>query len=198
MDTTFLYGAQFYRPPHPPRNIRARELGRMAREFGFNTIKLFAQWSLINRSEGFYDFEEIAEILHECTRLNLKVVINTIIENAPYWLEQRYPEAHYVDAHGHAQWLGGNSNTQSGGHPGLCLTHAGAWRHRIICELWRVHVWARQHFFCMIAGMNLIWNQSGIRWYGPTAVIPCVAIVPLHFMPFAPGCNSVMAPLLKD
>jgi len=126
MDTTFLYGAQFYRPPHPPRNIRARELERMAREFGFNTIKLFAQWSLINRSEGFYDFEEIAEILHECTRLNLKVVINTIIENAPYWLEQRYPEARYVDAHGHAQWLGGNSNTQSGGHPGLCLTHAGA------------------------------------------------------------------------
>src|SRR3982074_1237620 len=126
MNAAFPYGAQFYRPPHPPRNIRARELERMAREFGFNTIKLFAQWSLINRSEGFYDFEECPEILHERTRLGLKVVINTILENAPYWLEQRYQEARYVDAHGQAQWLGGNSNTQSGGHPGLCLTHAGA------------------------------------------------------------------------
>jgi len=125
MQAKFLYGAQFYRPPHPPRNMRARELERIALELGFNTIKLFAQWNLINRREGYYDFEEIAEILDACARLELKVVINTIMENAPYWLEQRFPEARYVDAHGRAQSLGGNSNTQSGGHPGLCLTHAG-------------------------------------------------------------------------
>jgi beta-galactosidase len=121
----FLYGVQFYRPPHPPRNMRPRELERIARELGFNTIKLFAQWGMINRREGSYDFEEIAEILDICARLDLKVVINTILENAPYWLEQRFPEARYVDAHGRARSLGGNSNTQSGGHPGLCLTHAG-------------------------------------------------------------------------
>src|SRR3979411_1620028 len=126
MRANFVYGAQFYRPPHPPRDIRVRELERIARELNFNTIKLFAEWSFINRRESFYDFEEVAEILHECARLGLKVVINTILENAPYWLEQRYPEARYVNAHGQAQLLGGNSNTQSGGHPGLCLTHAGA------------------------------------------------------------------------
>src|SRR5260370_19639226 len=103
--------------------MRARELERIAQELGFNTIKLFAQWNLINRREGYYDFEEIAEILDACARLELKVVINTIMENAPYWLEQGLPEASYVDAHGGEQSLGGNRNEESARPPGLPLTH---------------------------------------------------------------------------
>src|SRR5260370_7930025 len=99
--------------------MRARELERIAQELGFNTIKLFAQWNLINRREGYYDFEEIAEILDACARLELKVVINTIMENAPYWLEQRFPEAPYVHAHVRAQSLRINTNTQSGRHSAL-------------------------------------------------------------------------------
>src|SRR5258708_32699735 len=110
MDATFLYGAQFYGPPHPARNIRVRELERIAHEFGFNTIKLFAQWSLINRREGFYDFEEIAEILHEATRLGLKVVGNTILENPPYWLEHAYPKARSLDLTDQGTVLSGNTN----------------------------------------------------------------------------------------
>src|SRR5260370_40562827 len=105
--------------------MRDGELERFAQELGFNSIKLVAQWNLINRREGYYDFEEIAEILDACARLELKVVINTIMENAPYWLEQRFPEARYVDAHRRAPSLGGNSDTESGGPRGICLRHAG-------------------------------------------------------------------------
>ncbi len=119
----FLYGAQFFRPPNPPRAERARDLKRLAEELKFNVIKIWPMWNWCNPEEGIYVFDEVEEIFAECDKLGVKVVVNTILENAPYWLDRKYPEARYVNANGRAITLGGNSNTQSGGHPGLCLDH---------------------------------------------------------------------------
>ncbi len=51
----------------------------------------------------------------------LEVVINTIIENAPYWLEERRPDARYVDSEDRPVHLTAAMNTPGGGWPGLCF-----------------------------------------------------------------------------
>ena len=117
----FLYGAQYFRPPNPARADHRVHLTKIRKELKFNLIKLWAMWNYCHIKEDKYDFSELEEIMNICDELELKVIINTILENSPYWLERKYPEARYTDAKGMNIILGGNSNTQSGGHPGLCL-----------------------------------------------------------------------------
>lgn len=137
----FPYGVQFYRPPNPPEGEREKDLEHIAKDLKFNTVKIWAMWAWTNPREGEFDFAELEEIMTICDRLGLKVVVNTILENAPYWLEKKYPDARYVNAYGQAISLGGNSNTPSGGHPGLCLNYpqvvkaAGDWLRRLARRL---------------------------------------------------------------
>jgi beta-galactosidase GanA len=113
-------GAQYYRPPNPPREDWRRDLERM-KSAGMNTVKLWACWSWINSSERVFDFEDLAELLDYAGEIGLDVVVNTIIENAPYWLEQNAPEAHYRDHEGGEVRLTAAMNTPGGGWPGLCF-----------------------------------------------------------------------------
>jgi beta-galactosidase GanA len=55
----------------------------------------------------------------------LGVVINTILENTPYSLESRWPEARYRDHEDRPVALTAAMNTPGGGWPGLCFDHAG-------------------------------------------------------------------------
>jgi beta-galactosidase GanA len=113
-------GAQYYRPPNPPRADWERDLRRM-RELGFTTIKLWACWSHMHRYDDSIDFGELDELMERAESVGLRVIINTILENAPYWLERRAPQARYVDAEGRAVELGAAINTPGGGWPGLCF-----------------------------------------------------------------------------
>jgi beta-galactosidase GanA len=113
-------GAQYYRPPNPPRDDWNRDLRRM-RELGFTTVKLWACWSWMHRADGSIDFGELDELMDLAQGAGLRVVVNTILENAPYWLEREAPKARYVDAQGRAVELGAAINTPGGGWPGLCF-----------------------------------------------------------------------------
>ncbi|HEX4444120.1 MAG TPA: beta-galactosidase [Galbitalea sp.] len=116
-------GAQYYRPPNPPREDWRRDLERM-KSAGMNTVKFWGCWSWIDQGEGHYDFEDLAELLDFAGELGLDVVINTIIENAPYWLERRAPQARYRDQDGREIHLTAAMNTPGGGWPGLCFDNA--------------------------------------------------------------------------
>ena len=121
-----VVGAQYYRPPNPPREDWARDL-RMMRDAGMNTVKFWACWSWINGTEGQFDFADLDELMDLARANDLDVVINTIIENAPYWLETGHPNARYVDQEGHALHLTAAMNTPGGGWPGLCFDNDAAW-----------------------------------------------------------------------
>jgi beta-galactosidase GanA len=116
-------GAQYYRPPNPPREDWRRDLERMSAA-GLNTVKLWACWSWINSAEGRFDLDDLQELLDHAGDLGLDVVINTIIENAPYWLEERAPHARYRDQDDRAIQLTAAMNTPGGGWPGLCFDNA--------------------------------------------------------------------------
>lgn len=120
----FVYGTQFHRPPNPPRHERTAALEQIAGPLGFNTIKIWTMWNWCNPAPGVYDFEELDEIMDTCDRLGLHVIINTILETAPYWLGEQHPDARYVNADLEPLNLRGRSSDPNGGWPGLCLDHA--------------------------------------------------------------------------
>jgi beta-galactosidase GanA len=121
-----ILGAQYYRPPNPPRSDWNRDLGRM-RDAGLTTVKYWACWSWMGASPGSIDFADLDELMDLAHRHDLGVVVNTILENAPYRLEQRWPEARYLDHQDRPVALTAAMNTPGGGWPGLCFDHPGVW-----------------------------------------------------------------------
>jgi beta-galactosidase GanA len=118
-------GAQYFRPPNPPRADWARDLRRM-REAGFTTVKLWAVWGWMHHPNGAIDFDELDELLDLAAENELRVVVNTILESAPYWLQHRTPEARYLDHEGRPVHLTAGMTEPGGGWPGLCLHHPSA------------------------------------------------------------------------
>jgi beta-galactosidase GanA len=123
MSNEIVIGAQYYRPPNPPRADWERDLQRMV-ELGMNTVKFWACWSWMNPERARFDFEYLDILLDISDRVGLQVVLNVILEDAPYWLEEAHPEARYCDAEGREIQLGAAMNTPGGGWPGLCFDNA--------------------------------------------------------------------------
>ena len=96
------------------------------KKLGFNIIKIFAEWNWMNHEEGKNDFEELIEIIEKARDLEIYVDINTRLEQAPYWVAEKYPDSYYVDGRNVKTELQARSNTPTGGWPGLCFDHPGA------------------------------------------------------------------------
>jgi beta-galactosidase GanA len=54
---SIVIGAQYYRPPNPPRSDWERDLQLMANS-GMNTVKFWACWSWMNPERDRFDFED--------------------------------------------------------------------------------------------------------------------------------------------
>jgi len=121
----FVFGTQYFRPPNPPRSDWDRDLA-LIRGHGMNTIKVWACWSWMHRSPETVSFEELDELMNLACQHDLDVVVNLILENAPYWLERDAPHCRYVDHEGHAFALTAAMNTPGGGWPGLCFDNQEA------------------------------------------------------------------------
>jgi Beta-galactosidase len=115
-----VFGTQYYRPPFPNREARNRDLNLIAAS-GMNTVKLWAVWSWIERSNGAYYFDDLDELVQLCGAKGLQIVINIVPEGAPYWLERLHLDARYKAENGFALEFSGAANLPSGGWPGLCL-----------------------------------------------------------------------------
>jgi beta-galactosidase GanA len=120
----FIYGAEFFRPPNPPRALRHEMLKAIANEHKFNIIRIYCSWVYLNPEPGKFDFTEIEEVLSDCDQLGMKVLMGAVIEEAPYWLEAAHPESRFVDALGVPQRLQTASINMSGGWPSLCMDWA--------------------------------------------------------------------------
>jgi beta-galactosidase GanA len=118
-----VFGTQYYRPPFPDRNAWSADLDLIVAS-GMNTVKLWAVWSWIERTAGFYYFEDLDELMELCRAKGLQVVINVIPEGSPYWLERLHPDARYRSHDGLVLEFSGAANMPSGGWPGLCRDKA--------------------------------------------------------------------------
>ncbi|MFH0796344.1 MAG: beta-galactosidase [Candidatus Omnitrophota bacterium] len=119
----FYYGVAYFRPPNPPRQQHRFHLTKIKRELKFYLIRIRMQWNAIHQQKNRFVWDEYDEIFNICEELGLRVLLETNIENAPYWLERAHPESRYVSANGQVLELGPYDSTQFGGYPGLCFHH---------------------------------------------------------------------------
>jgi beta-galactosidase GanA len=120
MDTKrIIFGTQYYRPPFPDETAWKTDLELIAGS-GFNTVKLWAIWSWIERAQGKFHFDDLDALMDLCHTKRLQTVINIIPEGAPYWLERLHPDARYTSNEGVTLAFSGAANMPSGGWPGLC------------------------------------------------------------------------------
>jgi beta-galactosidase GanA len=94
------------------------------RSHGMNTVKYLASWSWIHRAPGSFAFDELDELMDLAHANGLAVVLNVMLENAPYWLEHQVGHARYHDHEGRPFPLTAAVNTPAGGWPGLCFDNA--------------------------------------------------------------------------
>jgi beta-galactosidase GanA len=161
----FVYGAQYYRPPTPPRAERKKDIMNI-RKLGFNTIKIQAMWNWVNPQPDIFDFEEIHEIMDAADQNGIGVIILTNLENCPYWLAEKHPDARYVGSDGEVIHLQSTGGCPSGGWPGLCFDNepvreaAGKFLKRMAEEfkrhpaLFRWHAWEEPHLEPIPAGIR--------------------------------------------
>ncbi|MFN8009103.1 MAG: beta-galactosidase [Terriglobia bacterium] len=117
----FLYGTAFYRPPNPPRAQRREMLRAIAKDYGFNIIRIYPGWDYYNPAPGVFVFDDVDEVMRYCDEFGIKVLMGLVLESGPWWLEQAHPETRYVDAKGSPQRLEGSGNNMTGGWPSLCM-----------------------------------------------------------------------------
>lgn len=115
----FPYGAQYYRTPNPPESEWDKDFAEMARQ-GFTIAKIWAMWSYIHTDEDSFDFTHFDHLFKIADKHGIKLMINTILENAPYWLAAKYPDARYTASDGQKFSPIARANTPGGGWPGLC------------------------------------------------------------------------------
>jgi len=121
----FLFGAQYYRAPTPEPECWPQDLARM-RELGFTDVKFWVQWRWSHRAPDTFFFDDLDQLMDLAAANELRVTLNTILDVAPVWLYERYPDARQLDNAGHVVEPYAVSHRQLGGHPGPCYNHAGA------------------------------------------------------------------------
>ena len=114
-----FYGAQYFRPPFPPRDRWCADFTNM-KKLGFNLVKFWAVWNCIELEPGTYDFSVLDELVSLSEKHGLDVVINIIPEGAPYWTFDGNIRNLYKTADGQVVEYGGPANIPSAGWPGRC------------------------------------------------------------------------------
>jgi beta-galactosidase GanA len=116
---TFTFGAQYLRGLTPDRADWDRDMSVM-RSLGFNTIRAWLVWGVLEPEEGKIDLESLSYFLDCAGKHGLRVIFLFHLHGTPEWAIRKHPEYWYTDERGNAFEPSARSNTPSGGWPGLC------------------------------------------------------------------------------
>lgn len=116
----YPYGVAYYRPVTPLPRYWDKDLKNI-RDCGFNSIRVSAFWSRIEKEEGVYDYTEFDSIVSAAGKYGLKVLMTLYIVNMPEWMFVKYQDARMVSAAGRVQYSEHHPDAVAGGWPGLCM-----------------------------------------------------------------------------
>lgn len=126
MKTNFIpMGFQYYRAPTPAQSEWEKDLKNI-KKWGYNTVKYWIQWRWNEPKQGEYDFSDIDRLMDLAHAYGLKVVLNTILEVTPVWLDRDYPDCAMISARGEKVKGYASEYRQIGGMPGPCYHHEKA------------------------------------------------------------------------
>lgn len=121
----FAFGCQYLRGMTPGRDCWARDMATM-RHLGFNTIRAWLVWGVLEPACGEVDLEYLQTFLDLARRNELRVIGLFHLHGAPEWAIRTHRACWYVDETGRAFEPSARPNTPSGGWPGLCPDHLPA------------------------------------------------------------------------
>jgi len=119
----FVFGAQYLRGMTPPPEDWDGDMAMM-REMGFNTIRAWLVWGVLEPRKGRVDLASLDKFLDLAGKHDLKTGFLFHLRGAPEWAVRAHRDYWYVDKRGRRFEPVTRNNTPSGGWPGLCPDHA--------------------------------------------------------------------------
>ncbi len=94
------------------------------RRHGFNTIRAWLVWGVMEPFPGRIDFDYLVSFLDLAESHALKAILLFHLHGCPEWACRKHKPYWYVDPRGRSFEPSQRANTPSGGWPGLCPDHA--------------------------------------------------------------------------
>ncbi len=151
------FGTQYYRPPFPNQRYWEDDFKRI-RDSGLNCVQLWLLWSWIEAKPKKFIFDDYDRLADLAEKTGLNLVLSTIAEVQPYWIEREVPDCALVTNMGQKVVSSNRNEIHFGITPGGCFDHPEV--HRMMMSFIRKTV---SHFKDRrnIAGWDC-WNE--IRW----------------------------------
>src|SRR5437667_11692229 len=118
-DPVFPFGAVYFRKSNPPEQDWERDHKTAAR-MGVNIFRHWFMWASIENSPGQYDWRDYDRMVELEGQNRIKVVIAEIVNGAPEWMWDKYPQARRVGSAGEESYPGVSGSSATGSAP-LCL-----------------------------------------------------------------------------
>lgn len=161
-DPVFPFGAVYFRKSNPPAADWEKD-HRTAAALGINVFRHWFLWASIENSPGRYDWRDYDRMVELEDRNHIKVIIAEIMNGAPEWMWDRYPQARHLGADGSEGFPSVASGSATGNAP-LSLDddavrdRAGRFLSALV-ERYRDHP--------SVMGYD-VWNEGGLADdYGP-------------------------------
>jgi beta-galactosidase len=117
-----FYGAQYYRPPTPPEKFWEKDFMNM-KNARFNILKFWPMWRWHNPEQGKYNWDDLDKLMKLSEKYGFKVILNIILDTAPAWFIQKYPDCRIINARGIPLQPVDDGSRQIGGYNVVCCHH---------------------------------------------------------------------------
>jgi beta-galactosidase len=118
-DPVYPFGAVYFRKSNPPEQDWARD-HKTAAQMGVNVFRHWFMWASIENAPGKYDWHDYDRMVELEGQNHIKVVIAEIVNGAPEWMWDKYPQARHVDSSGSEGYPSVSNSSATSSAP-LCL-----------------------------------------------------------------------------
>jgi beta-galactosidase len=118
-DPVFPFGAVYFRKSSPPEQDWQRD-HETAAKLGVNIFRHWFLWASVENSPGKFDWRDYDRVVELEAQNHIKVVVAEIVNGAPEWMWDKYPEARHVDAQGNQSYPTVATGSATGNAP-MCL-----------------------------------------------------------------------------
>ena len=115
-------GTQYYRPPHPPREVWERDLQHIV-DTGLTLIRIWIYWSQVQPRPDRWAWDDVDAFFDAAQAHGLRVLAQLMPDSMPYWFKDHHPEALFRDRNGDIVRTTAGGAMAVGGAPGPNYDH---------------------------------------------------------------------------
>jgi beta-galactosidase len=115
----FPFGAVYFRKSNPPEQDWEQD-HKTAAQMGVNIFRHWFMWASIENSPDHYDWRDYDRMVELEAQNHIRVVIAEIVNGAPEWMWDKYPQARHIGSDGATTFPDVSASSATGSAP-LCL-----------------------------------------------------------------------------